>query len=392
MAAGNAQASALRWLVSNERKSLEERLKRLEEAEKAIEDINVRKDLEAYITMDMQEPGGRSHLGDDEDGGIASALAVLSAHLDGHFMEDFNESRQRTMSEMSSTDSLTNEGYAMERIDESIEKLFEGNESLHVDGKEDQASQKSLESLEKAVDFLCKAAADTKARSRRSTVCYKLNAKRGSNAEIPSEAQFTGLCKLFSSILNACSVDDHGVANAKMSIMLAQSFYYEERSDAANAPNETPSTKRRNRVYVKSKLVNLELWKNDEFWDEALSQQLNESLTHSGLASNFERTRRARGPNKSEWQQDSRMRWHDLSLTERIEAAMQVQAVVFAQLSALAHSMVELGCGLDRSVAFVRRNAVRNQLPLKQRAMLLKHIVDRDDKQDDAVPTHGFSE
>jgi hypothetical protein len=71
--------------------------------------------------------------------------------------------------------------------------------------------------------------------------------------------------------------------------------------------------------------------------------------------------------------------WHDLSQSERNEAASQVHAVVFAQLGALAHSMIELGCGLDRSCAFVRRMSIRNQLPSSHRSMLLAHLLKRND-------------
>jgi hypothetical protein len=116
----------------------------------------------------------------------------------------------------------------------------------------------------------------------------------------------------------------------------------------------------------------------DWYRDEALSQQIAESLTHSGVLSNFERQKRAQrnGPSGREMQ-IQKTQWHDLNYTERIEAASQVHAVVFAQLSALAHSMLELKCGLERSCAFVRRMSIRNQLPSSQRTILLKHLVDR---------------
>lgn len=67
-----------------------------------------------------------------------------------------------------------------------------------------------------------------------------------------------------------------------------------------------------------------------------------------------------------------------MNQTERIEAASQVHAVVFAQLGGLAHSMLELGCGLERACAFVRRLSIRNQLPQSHRTMLLMHLMDRD--------------
>jgi hypothetical protein len=113
--------------------------------------------------------------------------------------------------------------------------------------------------------------------------------------------------------------------------------------------------------------------------DVALSQQISESLTHSGVMSNFERNSRFRAQRQKGNEKSKITRWYDLSYTERVEAASQVHAVVFAQLGALAHSMIELGCGLERSCAFVRRMSIRNQLPSSQRTMLLMHLMDRDD-------------
>ena len=110
--------------------------------------------------------------------------------------------------------------------------------------------------------------------------------------------------------------------------------------------------------------------------DVALSQQISESLTHSGVMSNFDRTNRVQ---TTEWTQTRKPRWYDLTYMERSEAASQVHAVVFAQLGALAHSMIEFGCGLERSCAFVRRMSIRNQLPSSQRTMLLTHLMARDD-------------
>jgi len=113
------------------------------------------------------------------------------------------------------------------------------------------------------------------------------------------------------------------------------------------------------------------------FRDVALSQQISESLTHSGVMSNFERT--SRNVKSSEWTQTRKPKWYDLTYVERSEAASQVHAVVFAQLGALAHSMIEFGCGLERSCAFVRRMSIRNQLPSSHRTMLLTHLMARDD-------------
>eukprot|EP00957_Ditylum_brightwellii_P210226 15364694-Ditylum_brightwellii.AAC.1 len=54
-----------------------------------------------------------------------------------------------------------------------------------------------------------------------------------------------------------------------------------------------------------------------------------------------------------------KIRWYDLGVDERSLAASQVYAVVFAQLGALAHSMVEFGCDIKQACAFVRPLIVR---------------------------------
>lgn len=128
--------------------------------------------------------------------------------------------------------------------------------------------------------------------------------------------------------------------------------------------------------------------------DEALSQQISESLTHSGVMANFEKSRQSGNSQqrkKSEWTQTRKTKWYDLNHMERMEAASQVQAVVFAQLGALAHSMLELGCGLERSCAFARRMAIRHQLPSSQRTMLLQHLLLRDGAEKQADLTTASS-
>jgi hypothetical protein len=124
-------------------------------------------------------------------------------------------------------------------------------------------------------------------------------------------------------------------------------------------------------------LIGHPLWEEDEFWDQALYQCVAESLTHSGVMQNYERASSRQGKNSgnSEWSQQKKLLWHDLNHAERSEAATQVHAVVFAQLGALAHSMMEFGCGTKRACAFVRRMCVRNQLPISQRSMLLSHLM-----------------
>ena len=85
-----------------------------------------------------------------------------------------------------------------------------------------------------------------------------------------------------------------------------------------------------------------------------------------------------------------KMKWHDLSLDERAEAASQVHAVIFAQLGALAHSMIEFGCTVEQAIAFVRRLSVRHQLPLSQRTMLLSHLTQNSSRTSKSNLNHNM--
>jgi hypothetical protein len=257
-----------------------------------------------------------------------------------------------------------------EFLEDSISEIFD---------TELNGNAEKNEAFEKTLDLLCRVASDKNIRSKRSTICYALNAKR-SSAELTSKKNFDGLCRVFDAILTGCDHEAGGVANAKMCMMLMQTFYIID-EDAAEPPpssNGVPAspsaTERSNRVYVKSKLIGHALWGEDDFWDHALNQCVTESLTHSGVMQNFDRPER-RNKNRSEWRQTRNLRWFDLTHAERSEAASQVHAVVFAQLGALAHSMMEFGCGIERSCSFVRRMSVRNQLPISQRTMLLQHLI-----------------
>ncbi len=107
---------------------------------------------------------------------------------------------------------------------------------------------------------------------------------------------------------------------------------------------------------------------------QALFQCVTESLTQSGVMSGFEKEVLG---NSHDGVKIRKVKWYDLSSDERLEAASQVHAVIFAQLGALAHSMVEFGCDLETACAFVRRLSIRHQLPLSHRSMLLKHLIDR---------------
>ena len=366
LAACNAQAESLQRIVQLERMALQERMARLDQLEQVTSEINVRQDLNRYIMVDKKERGGSTWMGDYDDGGIASALATLSSHVVG-------STGMGPGSPMRSHPSWTeesDEATSPEVLEDAINEIFETD--LNGD-----AEQKA--SFDQAVQLLCQVAADRKApRSKRSVISYALNAKRTS-AEFTAQENFDSLCKVFDAILTGCDHEPGGVANAKMCMMLSQTFYIVDASDSDEAetlmdPSSPTRAARSKRIYVKSRLIGHALWDEDEFWDQALHQCVTESLTHSGVMANFDRGDR-NVMKKSEWMEARKLQWHDLTHAERSEAASQVHAVVFAQLGALAHSMMEFGCGMERSCAFVRRMSVRNQLPISQRTMLLQHLV-----------------
>jgi hypothetical protein len=378
VSAGNAQVHCIRDFVLVEKKAIQERLALVEQLEKniAVAETNVRQDLNAYITQDKKERGGTSHLGDDDDGGIASALAVLSSHVDAQ-----NEGDHKAYDE---NWDIGSQSVSREDVLAAIDQLFDSEEP-----KQPNEDSSDTQSVDKAVELLCRVATSPNSRSRRSGICYALNSKRSTSAEVHSLRQFNGLCEVFDAILQSYVSDESGMTNAKMLMMLAQTFYFLETTESTDVSLEaSPSRPRRERrIYVRNRLIGHAIWKSDAFWDEAFRTAMAESLTVSGVMSNFERRsqmihkRMEHGPSHG-----SMLRWFDLNCEERLEAASQVHAVICAQLGALAHSMIEFGCGLERSCAFVRRTAVRNQLPTSQRAMLLRHLITRHDAELLKVP------
>jgi len=362
------QANSLKEIVKLERATLEGRMSDLEELERVVEQLDVRQDLDLYITADKQEVGGSTWMGDDDDGGIASALAILSSHVEG----STGISTSATLSWDNSVQS--DNKITSEMLEDAVNEMFD---------------EKALseEEYEKNVQKLCEVASDKNMRSKRSSICYALNAKRTS-AKCHSRAHFNGLSRLLSSILVGCDNEVGGVGNAKMCMMLSQTFYIDDDND--DEKDENPKRRdsiipeqRIKRIFVKSNLIGHDLWKDDEFWDLTLYQCVTESLTHSGVMQNFQPTVNNNSKNQSsEWMENRKVKWHDLTHAERSEAATQVHAVVFAQLGAIAHSMMEFGCGLERSCSFVRRMCVRNQLPTSQRTMLLKHLIKSDSNND----------
>lgn len=68
--------------------------------------------------------------------------------------------------------------------------------------------------------------------------------------------------------------------------------------------------------------------------------------------------------------------WHEMNSTnERNEAVQRVHDIIFSQVMAIAHSMIELGCAKSSAREFVYRMCVIHQLSERQRQQLLSHLI-----------------
>ena len=187
----------------------------------------------------------------------------------------------------------------------------------------------------------------------RASFCYALNNQRSANTEV-TPPTFDALGEVMEAFLSGCCWETcaEDIANAKMLMILGQTFF----------------------VLGKDKMVS-----NDDFWDQALFMCIREALQHSKVMSSLQDQAMVskRGSNRV-LPTTSEKKWHDLMVEQRAQAAGQVLGIVTAQLTALAHSIVEYSDGKrekgERAKKFVRRMSVRYQLPVSRRQMLLEHI------------------
>ncbi len=344
--------------------------------ETAVDAIDVRKDIDIYIQNEKLLPGGSARCGDDDDGGIAAALAVLNSHVEGSTdsMPHPNIERPNHFEGWGGNNEAENDDaddVEPEIFGEVINLLFERDQGKDEAGSQHDSSSSESYMLEKEEKVALASTAleerTKRGQSFRQTILYELNNQRSKRTEVKGKADFESLCRLFDSFLSGCGREAIDVSNAKMAMILSQTFYYVDRQDDNSVDD------RESRVYVKNRISHHSIWADDEFWDHALEQCVAESLQKSGVLLNYVKSNvDVRGaPNKS-------IKWHDLAPSEYADAAAQVHSVVFAQLGTLAHSMLEMddsGSGsIARACNFVRRLSIRYQLPLNLRITLLNHL------------------
>ena len=264
-----AQAACIRSIVKLERAAAEERLEHIKKLEKYADSIDVRSDLNIYIHSDRRRAGGSAPLGQDDDGGIASALAVLTSHQEGNMGTGtpstlYNKNNKANGDQANGRKESVAEHVSSEALEDSLEALFSNSFLLQPEAADTEERNQAKAKFNEAVKLLCDIAEEKSlaARPKRSRMCYALNAKRASHTEIKSPIQFDGLCKVFVAILNGCDCESGGVSNAKMCMMLSQSFYLSEEFNGG----EKNEDERSKRVYIKNRLIGHPLWDHEEFW------------------------------------------------------------------------------------------------------------------------------
>lgn len=454
----NAMKSALTSLVALERASLEERTRRLDALEAAVGAVDVRKDIDGYIQNDKRLPGGRSRAGEDDDGGIAAALAVLNSHASDSTGGGGGPEVPRKYRNIERPSYFEGWGEVggynscdfrsevePEMFGNVIKMLFRDNPATPSTGTSDEAHNNSatpqnLESnREGKIEVVSNALAEKtqQGQSSRKLVLYELNNQRSKNTRVTRKTDFHSLCRIFNSFLNGCGRESIDVSNAKMLMILSQTFYFVEdemeggrdnagggggamakaaKRDRTSAATNATTKEREHRDYVKSKICHHDIWWDEDFWDQAVWQCVSESLAKSGVLLNYiKSSSTAEDGRRSNVDPGSGVKWHDLSPDEYAGAASQVHSVVFAQLGTLSRtcapdafdlwplalfsvsnfvtyrsafvklmlprtihctdSMIELGCGIPRACNFVRRLSIRYQLPMSLRITLIQHLT-----------------
>lgn len=133
----------------------------------------------------------------------------------------------------------------------------------------------------------------------------------------------------------------------------------ESQQNVATSEDDEEDIARRgteHRQYIREKLVLHPIWKDNGYWEQALWQCAVEQVQTIP----YEKA------------------WHNMDKEARTESIRRVHRVIFSQMMALAHSMIELGCSRRQARDFLYRMCTEHQLSEKQRQQLLGHfLVDR---------------
>lgn len=215
----------------------------------------------------------------------------------------------------------------------------------------------------------------------RDAFILELNQFRSKNVELGEG--FPALGAVLWDLLDHCR-EDNDVHSAKVIMMLSQTFYRKNllpsvlRSKETENSDNPPSSvgaeynhtgegsdifdddRLRDRAadkreYLKEMLISHSIWRDESFWEQALWQCALEQLQSIP----YEK------------------KWHDLDDESRLEAVRRIHSVIFSQVMAIIHSMMELGCSKEQTREFLYRMCVIHQLSERQRHNLLSHLLSR---------------
>jgi len=174
---------------------------------------------------------------------------------------------------------------------------------------------------------------------------------------------FTALGQVLSHTLDIC-LDTNDVHTAKIIMMLSQTFYrkietkdndeHDQKSSLFPPDKDEEEDRGGKREYLKEMLSPHALWhKSDcKFWEQALWQLIVEQLQTIP----YDKV------------------WHDMERVDMTIAVRRVHNVIFSQVMAITHSMIELGCTKTKTREFLYRMCVIHQLGESQRQELLTHL------------------
>jgi hypothetical protein len=243
-----------------------------------------------------------------------------------------------------------------------------GDEQDKSNSKEDSSSDNSIEN---AVCCLIRSCCDQQGRD---AFCIVLNTFRSKTHTI--DAGYSAMACLLWVVLEIC-LAENDVHTAKVIMMLSQTFFRQRVSlkesqkvqNGVNVEGKKDSDDESddgevgrgavNREYVNEALIGHPVWGDKNYWEQALWECIQEQL----FTVPYDKA------------------WFEMDEANRLETVSRVHSVIFSQVMAITHSMMELGVHKQKIREFVYRMSVNHQLSEYQRQQLLMHLLQMNEGQ-----------
>jgi hypothetical protein len=153
-----------------------------------------------------------------------------------------------------------------------------------------------------------------------------------------------------------CCMELNEIHTAKTIMMLSQTFYRKIHNDDENI--NADESRAHNREYLKEALIRHPIWHDNKFWELVLWQLIDEQLHTMSYDTP----------------------WFFMDRVNRNDAVDRVHNIIFSQVMAIIHSMLEFKCPKRNIREFLYRMCVIYQLGENRRLELLRylHSVDMD--------------